>query len=243
MIDLNTRGKIKLDISSSLRNILENREMDVSKKEDNSLVTEIDILVSNIFKSYLESNQEVHFYSEEDHEELLFPSFILDPIDGTRELVKLIPECAVSLGYLEKGSLDKGWGWIFNPFTGLDISCDIDFFPLNGRHQGKLVGMVSRSEWKRGLYAGYDESKVTLCPKGSIAYKLGLLAVGAIDFVITKRPKNIWDIAGGSILCHKRGFKLYIDKKEVSKLDTKRIDGPMIWCKDEDRDMLFDLFL
>ncbi|MFZ8999786.1 MAG: inositol monophosphatase family protein [Bacteriovoracaceae bacterium] len=240
MINQSTREQIKKKIIETVGDLLAKSELDISKKEDNTLVTEIDLVVSNIFKEHL--SPLVNFYSEEDHDKLEFPSFILDPIDGTRELIKRIPECAVSLGYLDDKGLGHGWGWIFNPFTGLEINCQDSFIHLEGRAEGKLQGMVSRSEWKRGLYAGYDELKLILIPKGSIAFKLALLATGAIDFVITKRPKSIWDIAAGSILCRKRGIHLYQQKQELNKLSEKRLDGPLLWCKPSDKDLLFDQF-
>ncbi|MDH5581015.1 MAG: hypothetical protein OEY33_03850 [Bdellovibrionales bacterium] len=240
MLEQNNRENIKKEIINAVGDMLAKSELDISKKEDNTLVTEIDLAVSDIFKNQLDSS--VNFYSEEDHNKLVFPSFVLDPIDGTRELIKRIPECAVSLGYLDGKGLEHGWGWIFNPFTGLEISCQDSFIHLEGRAEGKLHGMVSRSEWKRGIYAGYDESKLILCPKGSIAFKLALLATGAIDFVITKRPKSIWDIAAGSILCRKRGIHLYQQQQELINLTQKRYEGPLLWCRPSDKDFLFKQF-
>ncbi len=240
MLEQEIRERIKLEIISTVEKILAKTELDVTKKEDNTLVTEIDLFISDTVKKHLDSS--INFYSEEDHGQLKFPSFILDPIDGTRELVHRIPECAVSLAHLSNGDLESGWGWIFNPFTGFEISCQDSFIHLEGRPEGKMQGLVSRSEWKRGLFAGHDESQINLNPRGSIAFKLALLAAGGADFVISKRPKSIWDIAAGCVLCRKRGIRFYQGSKEVSSLNEKRIDGPLLWCRPEDKDFLFKQF-
>jgi fructose-1,6-bisphosphatase/inositol monophosphatase family enzyme len=65
-------------------------------KDDMSPVTELDLFVSNLikenFSSYLD--QEYTFFSEEDFDSLKDKSIILDPIDGTKEFIAGIPQCA-----------------------------------------------------------------------------------------------------------------------------------------------------
>ena len=184
-----------------------------------------------------------NFYSEEDHGGLEFPSLILDPIDGTQGLSRGLAECSISLAIMKNPNIDGGWGWVFNPFTGFEICSDDPFFPAINYQESFLSCLVSRSEWDKGLYEKESsDSRVFLAPKGSIALKLGYLASGACEFVVSKKPKNIWDIAAGTILCKQRGIKLFLGKVEQNKLDAERLNAPLIWCREENFDHVWRLF-
>ena len=76
---------------------------------------------------------------------------------------------------------------------------------------------------------------------GSIAYKLARLANGESDFVVSLAPKNIWDIAGGTLLCFKSGMKFYSQGKEVTKVQ-KLYQPPLIWSSSEVSPELLKLF-
>ena len=66
---------------------------------------------------------------------------------------------------------------------------------------------------------------------GSIAYKLGLLAAGACDVVISKRPKNVWDIAGGVLICHARGILSFSEGEPITRLNKKLYKDTFIFGK------------
>lgn len=217
-------------------------QLGVVQKADLSPVTAIDLFISEQVKNLLKKHKELqgfHFYSEEDQESFAFPCAILDPIDGTRELVRGYPEAALSLALMTSSS--EGWAWIYNPFTGFSLSSDDLFYPAPHSAQDIKTGLTSRSEWEKGLYTAKNAQGILhVLPRGSIAFKLGLLAAGACDFVVTKRGKNIWDIAAGTLLCQKRGFFLYKDGKRIEKLEESRLDGPLYWCRPEDNQLILD---
>ena len=98
--------------------------------------------------------------------------------------------------------------------------------------KSKFYGEVSHSEWDRGLYNLFESEKFSIKPKGSIAYKLGLLSAGKSDFVISMTPKNIWDIAGGTLLCQRSNIKFYSEGKEVLEVKQNYLP-PLIWCHEE----------
>jgi len=210
-------------------------EMDIFEKKDKSLVTEIDYSFSNIVKSWCEENDlKVNFYSEEDHGELSYPACILDPIDGTKELVKGIPECCVSMALTQEASLGHGenFALIYNPFTGfLTTSLDKSALGNESSHQGKLLCFVSRTEYEGDYYNKIDKNKVDIVPKGSIALKLGFLANSVCDAVVSLKPKNVWDIAAGTILCEQRNISFYEQGKKVEKLDKEKFLPPLIWTR------------
>ena len=213
--------------------------MQVSLKADNSIVTEIDLFVSDLIKNKLQQHsrfQHFHFYSEEEFNELRFPAAILDPIDGTRELVMMRAECAVSLALMQSSRIsDPGnYAWIYNPFSGFSLDSADQYINVTNKSSKKLLGLVSRSEFEKGHFDLLldKNKKLDLTPRGSIAFKLGLLAASACDFVVSLSPKHIWDIAGGTILCAQRGISLYQNGKKIECLDEVQLNGILLWCPD-----------
>jgi myo-inositol-1(or 4)-monophosphatase len=197
----------------------------ITYKEDRSPVTSLDLALSEyIEKLFSQSYAHVTFYSEEKFSEWKFPLLALDPLDGTREYIEGNPEWAISLGLFENENF-QGEGWVYNPakqelfFAGIEKK----FTPKNFYR-----GEVSRSEWKKGLFKNQDK-KFELFPVGSIAYKLGRLSQHESDFVVSLFPKNIWDIAGGTLLCQKSGHKFYSAGEEVTTVRSL-YEPPLIWC-------------
>jgi myo-inositol-1(or 4)-monophosphatase len=227
------RQKVSYEISNILTSS-EEAKFEVRRKPDKSVVTNIDEKISAIVKNEMKNifGDKYKFYCEEDHDQLNYPAIILDPIDGTKGLVTGTYECSVSLAIMETSDLSKGYGWIFNPFTGFSIASDDVTLDLTSRQVGYPIGLVSRSEWDKGTFKDIKLDDIILAPVGSIAFKLGLLAAGACHFIISAHPKNIWDIAAGSILCQQRGIFMFNKEGiEVSELNDPYITGPMFWCR------------
>ncbi len=213
-----------------------NKSIQVDLKADDSFITEIDLFVSNLIKDKLLANssyRDYAFFSEEDFKEYTFPCAILDPIDGTRELIKGRPECAVSMALMKTPEIDnpENFAWLYNPFSGFSLDTSISFVASTEKSMQKYLCLVSRTEFHRGHYLKYlNHPQIDITPRGSIAFKLGLLASGACDFIISLEPKNAWDIAAGTILCAQRGIHFYEDGKRITKLDRQRYEGALIWA-------------
>lgn len=236
--------QLKKDISAKLQEY-ETRLMEVSRKEDFSFVTEFDIYISNrVQELFKDRYSYLNFFSEENPENFEYPVIVLDPLDGTREFVKGYGECAVSLAILNSADINdpKNYGWIYNPFSGFEISSDLHI-PIHIRKvtPPTIHVMVSRSEWEKNLIHQKIDSNLSLTPMGSIAYKLGLLAAGACDVVISKRPKNVWDIAAGVIICNSRGIKSYTQNKLITHLNKVRLSNDFIWGRDREIEIAKDL--
>ena len=210
----------------------------VNLKEYRSPITEIDLFVSNFVKNKLLEHPKYSkyaFYCEEDFVEYSFPCAILDPIDGTRELALGRPECAVSLALMETPIIDNpsNFAWLYNPFSGFSLDSEIPFVPTFDKSTSKILTFVSRTEFKKGKYNKYlNEAQIDITPRGSIAFKLGLLASGACDFIVSLEPKNVWDIAAGTILCSQRGIHFYENGKRVVALEKSYYEGILIWVPD-----------
>lgn len=232
---LSTLGEIKSEICQKFDFVFKDlSNLEVSTKEDNTVVTNIDLFISDLIKDkFIKKYNYLNFYSEEDQETFNFPMIILDPIDGTRELAQGINECAVSFGIYFNDDLkdERNFSWIFNPFTGFEIFSQ-DSTPAHKKVINKqLLSYVSRTEHAKGLHNSTE--KLIFLPKGSIAYKLGLLAAGSGDFVITKKPKNIWDIMAGTHICFSRGISFYQNGKKIEKFDKNYFENDLIWANDD----------
>lgn len=196
-------------------------------KDDGSPVTKLDLALSELLeKTSLKHFPQVTVYSEENYSDWKFPLMAIDPLDGTREYIRARPEWAISVGYFESESF-QGQGWVYNPLTRELYTSEQPV--LNFVDKDVFYGEVSHSEWDKGWYKNIKSEKFKLTPKGSIAYKLGRLSGGKIDFVVSLAPKNIWDIAGGTLLCQKSGIKFYSQGKEVTKVQQLYLP-PLIWC-------------
>ena len=219
--------KINLEALNDL--VRRHPKAEIQFKQDGSPVTELDLFLSSHVESLMEEHfPDVTFYSEEKFDEWKFPLLALDPLDGTQEYIEGRNEWAVSIGVFQDEAF-TGEGWVYNPVTNecFDHPENSQFIPKTNYR-----GEVSRSEWKKGLFTNKGSEKFEVVPVGSIAYKLGRLSYNKCDFVVSLRPKNIWDIAGGTLLCHQAGMKFYSKGKEVTSVQ-KLYEPPLLWCRPE----------
>jgi myo-inositol-1(or 4)-monophosphatase len=151
-------------------------------------------------------------------------AWVVDPLDGTREFVKGIPEFCVSIGFVENGCPVAGG--IYNPATDETFLGAVDCGVLyNGKPSqpsqrktldGALV-LASRSEVKRGEWKPFENAAFTVRPMGSVAYKLALVSAGLADITFTLTPKNEWDVvAGAALVLSSGGFVSTLEKTDLS---------------------------
>jgi myo-inositol-1(or 4)-monophosphatase len=133
--------------------------------------------------------------------------WIVDPLDGTREFVKGIPEFCVSIGYVENGR--PVVGGIHNPATqetfigAIDSGVFYNGQPARASARRNLTGasvLASRSEVKRGEWKKFENGPLQITAMGSVAYKLARVAASLADLTFTLTPKNEWDVAAGAAL-------------------------------------------
>jgi myo-inositol-1(or 4)-monophosphatase len=155
--------------------------------------------------------------------------WVVDPLDGTREFVKGIPEFCVSIGFVENGHAVAGG--IYNPATDETFLGSIDSgVTYNGKPSqpsqrktldGALV-LASRSEVKRGEWKPFENSALNIRPMGSVAYKLALVSAGLADVTFTLTPKNEWDVVAGAALVQSAGG--FVSTLEKTTLTANRRD-------------------
>jgi myo-inositol-1(or 4)-monophosphatase len=137
-------------------------------------------------------------------------TWIIDPVDGTKEYTQAIPEFCISVALAEDET--PVVGVIYNPstdemftaVTGEGAACNGEPIAADRQLADKPLLACSRSEVSKGKW----EPLADLCdvlPAGSAAWKLVLVARGEVDATFTMAPRNEWDIAAGVLILEEAG--------------------------------------
>ncbi len=137
--------------------------------------------------------------------------WIVDPLDGTKEFIKGIPEFAVAIALVEDGI--PVLGVTYNPikremyWAARGLGCHLNTRRVRVTRMRTLkraTVLASRSETARGEWQGF-RGMLKVSPTGSVAYKLAMVAAGKADATFTRSPKSEWDIASGAALVAEAG--------------------------------------
>jgi len=148
--------------------------------------------------------------------------WIVDPLDGTKEFIKGIPEFVVAIALAERGV--PVVGVTYNPIRHELFSCargtgvHLDGAPARVTDRDTLANatvLASRSETSRGEWKAY-EGLIKVDAIGSVAYKLALVAAGRADATFTLTQKSEWAIASGTALVIEAGGRVTdLDGREI----------------------------
>jgi len=138
--------------------------------------------------------------------------WVVDPLDGTIEFIRGIPEFVVSIAL----TIDHEpvVGVVYNPLTKeLFSTMTGSESQLNGNviycsantELNQATVYVSRSETKSGLWKPFEDVFKILIVSGSIANKLVHTAAKHSDLTISLRPKNEWDICAADLIVRNAG--------------------------------------
>jgi len=187
----------------------------VERKAGGDPVTEADHRVDDVLRHLLPSPGEGWLSEEtvDDHARLdKRRTWVVDPLDGTREFVEGIPQWSVSIGLVEDGQPVAGG--ILNPAThqlvlgavGHGVALNGEPRTVSGREslEGAVV-LASNSEIRRGEWDRFAGQGIEVRPCGSVAYKLAMVAAGLVDATWTLVPKNEWDVVAGVALVRAAG--------------------------------------
>lgn len=135
-------------------------------------------------------------------------TWIVDPIDGTMNFSRGIPEVGISVALLRDG--EPFIGVVHNPFTGRMYCSEIgrgawrDGVPMRVSHR-PLEDCIMSTAWccyRKSLAPGVFRATESLYPRindirriGTAAVELSMLAEGAIDLYFEVRLSP-WDYAG-----------------------------------------------
>jgi|GEM_PF-2483334 len=170
--------------------------------------------------------------------------WFVDPLDGTKDFIKGLPHFAVSVGFFENDRPEIGF--IYNPAKkfffhgGQNYGTFFNNRPFT-RPQGQATSMeslkicISTSEVKQNLFTdlmkSLPEDNIEFI--GSVAYKLGLVASGEFDLILSKRGKYDWDIAAGIALLQNPDFEILDQHFNPVQLNQETLltDGLVIGSK------------
>lgn len=209
-----------LELVKSTRNIIFNRDsFDVNLKGKLDFVTNIDIAVSDYLKAELKNlAPDVDFFCEEEKGTLKNNCWILDPIDGTTNLVYDYRMSAVSLAHYKNGEIL--FGVVYNPFTdeifsaikgegawyneatkitvsNRDMKAALIEFGINCAHKEKAD---KNFKIAKAVFENCVDIRRVSCAALDLCY----ISIGRIDgyFEGVLKP---WDIAAGSLILTEAG--------------------------------------
>jgi myo-inositol-1(or 4)-monophosphatase len=191
----------------------------VSQKGHDSPVTEADIEANHRIQTMIsDAFPRDGWLSEEtrDSAERLNKTrvWVVDPLDGTKEFIKHIPEFCVCIALVENGVPIVGVS--YNPVReelfvgGHGLGVTLNGAPVcvsNERDLAAARVLASRSEAERGEWDAF-QSVLRIELTGSVAYKLALIAAGRGDATFSLTPKNEWDICAGAALITEAGGRI-----------------------------------
>ncbi len=190
----------------------------VSLKGAADFVTNVDISISNFLKRELKAvDPAIGFFSEEEKGSLQEKCWILDPIDGTTNLVYGYNMSSVSLALYDKGQIV--FGVVYNPFNGECYTAEIGKGAfLNGKPlrvsdremKNSIIEFGAGSTRKQDAEESFALGKEIfkrctdirrIC---SSALAICFIAAGRIDGYFESRIKP-WDYAAGSLILKEAG--------------------------------------
>ena len=183
---------------------------EASTKGDHSPVTRADHEADALLRSRLQKLRPVGWLSEETADNparlSLDRLWVVDPLDGTKEFVKGLPEYSVAVALVEHG--EPLLGVVHNPATGDTFSAARGAGAFrNGQpikcSDGPLV-LASRSETARGEFEPFADAW-EVRPVGSIQLKLALVAAGEAAVTFSRGPKHEWDVCAGALIVSEAG--------------------------------------
>ena len=188
---------------------------EVQTKPDHSPVTTVDLEVNRILHEMQRREFPLDGWlseeSPDDSARLTRPRvWIVDPIDGTKALVKGMPEFCISASLVERGVpvvaaiLNPSTEELFTAVRGGGLFLNGSRVTLSADHKADPVIMVNA--WELRIDRWSSLAKTVRCrPIYSIAYALALVAAGRIQATLTIEPENEWDLAAGVLLIEESG--------------------------------------
>ncbi|HEY2825588.1 MAG TPA: 3'(2'),5'-bisphosphate nucleotidase CysQ [Gemmatimonadales bacterium] len=182
---------------------------EVLSKGDAGPVTEADRRADQLLRTRLLALRPAGWLSEEtaDSPERLTRDalWVVDPLDGTKEFVRGIPEYSVAIALVERGQ--PTLAVVHHPVSG-DVYAAVRGAgtTYNGTRVRVAEGNVclaSRTEMQRGEFGPFVDWEITAI--GSIAYKLALVAAGQAALTLSRGPKHEWDVCAGAFLVTEAG--------------------------------------
>lgn len=215
----------------------ESRNLEVKEKGPADYVTQVDVKVQEYMVNELKKlTPDVQIMAEEkENGNIDFSKavWILDPIDGTTNLVHDFHHSAVSLAFYDGSKID--FGVIYNPYTEETFHAVYDKGAyLNGNRisvsdeenlKNSLIMIGTSSYYKEmgknifhEIFKIYEQCR-DIRRTGSAALDLAYVACGRVEGFFERSLKP-WDIAAGIILVEEAGGRISNPEGKKLSLDS-----------------------
>lgn len=178
-----------------------------------------------------------HWLSEESEQDVPLvrgePTWVVDPLDGTREFVRGLPEFGVTVGLFLGDRLVLGAAGL--PSDGVVMSGLLDGERREARRNGEpMLALDPAREVHRVVVSrnDYERHRIHLqlpwdvYPCGSAVVKLAHAADGSADVYFSTGPRSIWDVAGGTAVLEAVGGAVLQFNGEPLVLSPQRVRVP-----------------
>lgn len=216
--------EVIFEILRSVRPLFMDTDMaaKITEKGAADYVTEVDFTVQKTISDKLqELYPEVQFMGEEKDNSDIDPNgslWILDPVDGTTNLIYDYKVSCVSLGYIEDGKLTFGaiyWPYMDEMFFAeKGKGAYLNGRPIHVRTEEKLINCliaVGTSPYEKQLadanfelFRNIFKNSRDIRRGGSAAIDLAFVAAGRLDGFVERNLKP-WDIAAGTLIVREAG--------------------------------------
>lgn len=215
----------------------------VGHKPGEGPVTEADHAADDVLhRELIDLIDGAHWISEESKQDAPLihgePTWVVDPLDGTREFLRGLPEFGVSVGLFVGDELVLG-------SVGLPLTSDgdrpvvlsglVDGERLEARVDGTTIeSRTDHEELERVVVSRHDyewrqlhyQIPFDVYPCGSAAVKLVHAATGEADVYFSTGPRSVWDVAGGVAVLEAAGGALLMLNGQRLALSPQQIRIP-----------------
>lgn len=199
-------------------------------------VTEVDVAVQNYIQERLEQlYPQIQFLSEEKNNEDVDKNglvWVLDPVDGTTNLIHDYKASVISLALMEQGKPIVGI--VYNPYNkelftakaGEGCYCNGKKVTVSSvtKMEDCLIAIGTSPYYKEMAKKNFTVFEKLFCDcqdirrTGSAALDLAYVASGRIEGYF-ERSLKIWDFAAGSLLVKEAGGVIVNYQGEEAKMD------------------------
>lgn len=201
--------------NKAIMTVLDRGQVRVGYKPGEGPVTEADHAADDLLHERLMPLIEgAHWLSEESEQEAPLihgePTWVVDPLDGTREFLRGLPEFGVSVGLFVDDELVLGAVGL--PVQGQVLSGLVagerrearrslasgNVQPLSLLASDGAIERVVVSRWDYEHRQLHYHIPFETYPAGSAAVKLVHAATGEATVYLSTGPRSVWDVAGGA---------------------------------------------
>ena len=196
-----------------------------SKKSRTDLVTDVDYQVQEYLINEINKTLSNNYFLAEESGYSSIPTednyWVIDPIDGTVNFSRGLPEHCISVAYVEKG--DPTLGILYAPFMNLfyfaqkDKGAYLNDEKLNPHWSKNFDDAMLSMGNKRGkthlYFKALEEKVMRIRLFGTAALQIGYVASGFLDAFISI-GSHPWDVAAGYLILKETGGKILSFKGE-----------------------------